>query len=106
MRQTVINLSGRLRLREIVERHSAHRWDRCMPQRLDPAHRLRCEQHITANCTDFGWHMVDHDNPVPLAHSMHNLSLLVFTWATIDTTFHFNLLSVGLTHLGGIGSYT
>ena len=45
-----------------------------------------------------------HDDALSLADSMYNLALLVFTWAAVNVAFHCSLLSVGLTHLGGIGS--
>jgi hypothetical protein len=59
-----------------------------MPQLLDPAYRLRCEQYITAGRTNLCRYVIDHDNPISLAHSMHNFALLILTWAAIDTTFH------------------
>src|SRR5436309_6312157 len=93
-------------LREIIQRNRAHGRFDSAPENLDLAHSIGCEQHITADCTDLGRHMIDDDNPISLTHSMHNLTVLILSWATLDTTSHVPLLCVGPTHLGGKGSYT
>jgi len=70
-----------------------------MPQLLDPAYRLRCEQYITADSTNLCRYVINHDNPISLAHSMHNFALLILTWAAIDTTFHFTLSMLRLSFI-------
>ena len=50
--------------------------------------------------------MLDDNDTLALAHGAHYLSLLVFTWTISNTASHLALLSVGLTHFGGAGTYT
>ena len=49
--------------------------------------------HISTDCTNLCWYVIDHDNPVFLAHSMHDFALLILTWAAVDITFHFSLFT-------------
>ena len=75
--------SCRFCLSKIVEGYSTIWWRSCMPQLLDPAYGLRCEQYITADRTNLCRYVINHDNPISLAHSMHNFALLILTWASI-----------------------
>src|SRR5436305_1909660 len=77
-----------------------------MPKQLNLAHRLWAKQYITANPTNFRWHVINYDNAISLAYSMHNLTLLILSRAAYNIAFHLSLLCVGLTHFGGRGSYT
>src|SRR2546421_8674127 len=92
-------------LSKLVERYCSYRWGRCLPQGFQTLDRLGCKEHIATNITHLGRDMLDYDDAVALAHSTHDLALFVFTWAVCNTTSHLELLSVGLIHLGRVGTY-
>lgn len=77
-----------------------------MPDSFNPTHCFWCEKDISTDRANFGWNVIDHDNPFPLMDCVDDLSLLILTRAAFDSASHHSLLCVGLTHLGKRGSYT
>jgi hypothetical protein len=68
--------------------------------------RLWSKKDITTDIAYLCGNMLNDDDSVVLTHSPYNFALLVFAWAIRDTTPHLDLLSFGLIHLGGVGTYT
>lgn len=77
-----------------------------MPKCFNSAHGLWREQHITTYGADFSWYVINDENAIALADGMYHLTLLVLAWTAFNAASHTFLRCVGVTHLGGMGSYT
>lgn len=74
---------------------------------LDVADGLRFKEHVAAGFTDFGGHVIDDNKPPLMANGVDDLSTFISPRTTLDGASHGStLLCIGVTHLGGFGSYT
>ena len=76
-------------------------------QILKMLNRLRGEEHVGTDVTDFCWDLLKYHDLGSVLDSMDDEAIFVFARASLDTTVHalFPLWN-GVTHFGDRGSYT
>ena len=74
---------------------------------FNSTNRLRGEQNIPTHAANLRRYVIDDDHLPVAAEGLSDVLNVVLAWATLDAAFHrLRLLTSGVTHRGGLGSYT